>query len=271
MNWSYGRGIFYWAAILVVLLCWPNETRAVATLRMSTDGGVSWTNVVDNSPMDSNPDIGRVVYSGGLGNGWFFASIVGSHDNYPEVSRSVVDLGCLVLSTGGGSLIAQFSDDGLGPIFGHFYSAVGGTTDGKASFKTRVDPTNSLFSGRLLMDYGDATEVCTNESDSAPFRLTNYSMTLEAVITLPSGGSTGFDMEAVAITESPVIVPILSNGVVCLTFPTRVGFSYGLEYKNNLSDNDWLPLQSVPGTDSMLTLTDAPPVTISRFYRVNVQ
>lgn len=269
-NGSFGRAILCWAAILLGLLCLPKETRAVATLRMSTDGGVSWTNVVDNGPKDSNPEIGGVYYNGNIGNNWYFASISGSSEHNSPYGP-ILDLNGFVASTGGGSLIVQYSDDGFGPTLGYFYSAVGGTSDGKVTFKSAVDPANSLFSGQRLMEYGSADGVYNYESNSPPFRLTNYSLTLEAVITHTNLPYTGFDLDVVPVTPSPNIVATLSNAVVCLSFPTMSGLAYGLEYKNNLSDNDWLPLQSAPGTDSTLTFTDAPPAEISRFYRVKVQ
>jgi hypothetical protein len=234
---------------------------------MSDDGGVSWTVVVDNGPLDSSANVGTVFFNGKIGTKWSIAFNVGlaTHDSPPV--GLVLD--CTVVSTSSASLIVQFSDDGFGPTFGYFESAMGGTLAANVVFRSYVDPAGALFSGQLVSQCYCA-EDCSFDTNSLPFTLTNYSLTLEAVITHPYSGTTGFDQEIIAIAPSPKIVPTFSNGGVSLSFPTQSGFTYGLEYKNNLSDNAWLPLQSDPGTGSTLILTDAPPTAISRFYRVNV-
>ena len=41
---------------------------ATATMRLSADGGLTWTNVEDNGPLDSDSEAGSVTYIGPVGN-----------------------------------------------------------------------------------------------------------------------------------------------------------------------------------------------------------
>lgn len=53
-----------------------------------------------------------------------------------------------------------------------------------------------------------------------------------------------------------------------LTVPTRSGRVYRLEYKANLSDNNWITLPLVAGTGGVITLTDPTATDTQHFYRV---
>jgi Lamin Tail Domain/CotH kinase protein/Chitobiase/beta-hexosaminidase C-terminal domain/Concanavalin A-like lectin/glucanases superfamily/Immunoglobulin I-set domain len=61
------------------------------------------------------------------------------------------------------------------------------------------------------------------------------------------------------------------NGNLNFNFNSLVGQSYQLEYKNNLNDPQWTPLDSsVPGTGGPLTLSDAMTAQPQRFYHLIV-
>jgi uncharacterized repeat protein (TIGR01451 family) len=63
-----------------------------------------------------------------------------------------------------------------------------------------------------------------------------------------------------------------SDGFFSLSFPTEVGTSYTVQYKNTLSDPAWtdlVPPGSVPGTGGPITITDATSAgQPTRFYRI---
>jgi hypothetical protein len=59
-----------------------------------------------------------------------------------------------------------------------------------------------------------------------------------------------------------------SNNTVRVSVATTSGKSYGLEYKDSLSEAEWTRLPTVPGTGSQLILTDPAAPGPQRFYRV---
>jgi hypothetical protein len=81
-----------------------------------------------------------------------------------------------------------------------------------------------------------------------------------------------------SVAQLTVLVPptiaLTALGVsatnLSLTLESLSGLTYSLEYKNLLSDSNWLPtLPPMPGTGAGLVLQDTnPPVYPSRFYRV---
>jgi uncharacterized repeat protein (TIGR01451 family) len=62
-----------------------------------------------------------------------------------------------------------------------------------------------------------------------------------------------------------------ADGTLSVSVPSVAGLSYTLEYKNSLTDSNWIPvLPPTSGTGSPLTLIDTNTLGIlSRFYRVN--
>jgi hypothetical protein len=74
----------------------------------------------------------------------------------------------------------------------------------------------------------------------------------------------------------PVAAPISieasrTGGNMVLSFPTENGFTYQVQYKNNLTDSTWTDLGSaLTGNGSVQTVTDAA-TAANRFYHVKVQ
>jgi hypothetical protein len=66
------------------------------------------------------------------------------------------------------------------------------------------------------------------------------------------------------------ITPSIHGASIQLSFPTQTGFNYTVYYKNALTDANWLPLITVPGSGAVTNVTDAPGIT-SRFYRLGIQ
>ena len=77
----------------------------------------------------------------------------------------------------------------------------------------------------------------------------------------------------VVIAPGPVvaITPSVSGANVNLSFPSVTGYTYQLQYKNNLTDASWSNLGAAAnGTGSTIVLTDTHALP-NRFYRVSVQ
>lgn len=80
----------------------------------------------------------------------------------------------------------------------------------------------------------------------------------------------GFLMLAKA-TPSPKLTAAIISGNVRVSFPTENGYSYQLQFKNNLTDPNWTSVGSaVPGNGSVQFVND-PIAGSSRFYHVMVQ
>ena len=58
------------------------------------------------------------------------------------------------------------------------------------------------------------------------------------------------------------------GGVASFSFQSVAGPVYALQYKDRLTNPDWLELQTQTGTGGLMTLTDPNPPGPSRFYRV---
>jgi len=60
----------------------------------------------------------------------------------------------------------------------------------------------------------------------------------------------------------------LVEGWFHFTVETRMGFDYVIEYKNDLGDAAWTPLDTVPGGGQPELILDSEPLPQARFYRV---
>lgn len=94
---------------------------------------------------------------------------------------------------------------------------------------------------------------------------------------LMSNGETNLASGAVNLTLTnalprPQIVSITQNGTTAtVTVATVAGLHYTLEYKANLSDPDWTPLETIPGAGGQTILTDSAATIPARFYRVRAE
>ena len=55
------------------------------------------------------------------------------------------------------------------------------------------------------------------------------------------------------------------------TVDTEIGYTYVVEYKNDLNDASWITLTSAPGTGGPTLLYDSEASAQMRFYRVRRQ
>jgi hypothetical protein len=86
----------------------------------------------------------------------------------------------------------------------------------------------------------------------------------------------GYNVNFYALVPASIIANLVSlvasvqNGNVAVSFPTQVGFNYQIEYKNNLTDANWIPTGAlIPGNNSAQTVNEPP--GNGGFYRVEVQ
>jgi autotransporter-associated beta strand protein len=66
--------------------------------------------------------------------------------------------------------------------------------------------------------------------------------------------------------------PQVKSNVASFTLQSQPGLQYILQYKDNLTDFNWSPLYTTPGTGQTLTFTNPlPPALQHRFFRIQVQ
>jgi hypothetical protein len=101
------------------------------------------------------------------------------------------------------------------------------------------------------------------------------------LVTLSLGGTNTFQMTADGNENANfyMLVPVAQAGTLtatpngpnlALSFATQTGFTYTVQYKNNLTDATWATLGSVSGDGTVKSLNDTMTQS-SRFYRLAVQ
>jgi len=75
----------------------------------------------------------------------------------------------------------------------------------------------------------------------------------------------------VATTPSPKLTATVSGGNIHISFPAQNGYSYQLQYKNNLTDSTWTSLGSaLPGDGTVHSMNDSSAIG-HRYYRMQIQ
>ena len=75
------------------------------------------------------------------------------------------------------------------------------------------------------------------------------------------------------ISMEPAVLPVLYNlnvaeGGFNFSVDTRIGFNYLVEYKNDLNDPAWTPLNTLPGSGQTEKILDSGPLPKMRYYHV---
>ncbi len=95
----------------------------------------------------------------------------------------------------------------------------------------------------------------------------------QIILAVNVNGSHGKSYQA-ALTYSNFVLTVnaVANGTnTTLSFPTRAGFNYQVQYKTNLTDANWIPVGAiVPGNDTTQSI-DVPAGGPNGFYRVQLQ
>lgn len=189
------RRRFLMAAIVagIATLAGPSTSEAAFRLRMMDESGATWdVDVTDNGAGDSNPLVGAITFIGSIGN-WTANVTTGFSE--PVLLPGHLDLNSVnASSASGGQLIIELTDtDYTGPAVDYNFE-VGGTTHGTASFEAAGTNSNGEFdfsnsTGALLFGSSPfAGSSLLNSGGADP-----YSLSIRAVITHTSAGSTSFN------------------------------------------------------------------------------
>jgi hypothetical protein len=69
----------------------------------------------------------------------------------------------------------------------------------------------------------------------------------------------------------PWLPPSIIGGQFTFTWPTLAGQAYQVEYKNNLTAANWMPLgDPLPGTGAPLIFTNNPAASEQGYYRLKI-
>jgi len=97
----------------------------------------------------------------------------------------------------------------------------------------------------------------------------------QIVLSVNVSGSHGKTFQASLVYSNSIlprfaITATQSGTNLVISFPTQSGFNYQVQYKNDLTEPVWNPLASVPGDNTVKSISD-PVITEIRFYRVEVR
>jgi len=129
------------------------------------------------------------------------------------------------------------------------------TVNGNTQSSVWDAASSTLIAG---VDYVDLTSVLSDGSGNL-------------VITYTGNGSAEGDVDGFQIQAAPFTINASYNGTnVGISFLTQSGYSYQVQYKNNLTDASWILLgNSIPGSNAVQLVSDLAGEN-SRFYRVQI-
>jgi hypothetical protein len=275
-NVGYGANMFYYVR---------NDTNGLSWFGTinPTPGGIA----TDLYPVGINFD--ALVYVDlapipGWGTDYFaylrhdnIGSIIGTIDPVTHVATDRVHLGTNFLT----GLTFTATDVGYGPYLFYYLRPAGSalTTNTVSGFATNTVSgfvTNTVTGFVTNTVTGFVTNTVTTYT-------TNSVVLFTPTNTVTATGMDIYQARTVAAAANciesvapaplvPVIgAPTMVNGIFSLSFPTEIGKSYTVQYKNTFTDPVWtdLPNMSVSGTGGYLSIMDASAAgQPSRFYRV---
>ncbi len=204
-------------------------------MRLSADGGLTWTNVVDNGPLDMDLDPGVVTYAGPVGN-WLV--VISQGLGVPASGTSItpiMDMSTTDLSAGPATLIVQMSDTSFVPFPNEtFLASVSTTTAGTLTYNVYRDSGNVLFGstanygnpgvspsptaiqlfseGPLAGSATGSNAVAVANGGSGP-----YSLTLETLVTHTGSGTTLSDSLLTALPPPACDCTLVFNSPAAIT------------------------------------------------------
>lgn len=222
----YSLGII---AIMGVLLT-PRVEAGTLKLRLSDDGGTTWTTVADGSGADANVLPGVVTFIGSVGTNWVLNVTTGVSDPFVTATSSFayMDLNSInATSTGAGSLLIQLTLTDF-PAFpsadGFLQGIIGGTVNS--------DPGSTLDAWAYINESNAEFDITSPEASiqlgqfsSGGFTqtvfdshgpLNTYSMTIVTLLTHTGAGLTSYDFEVMNTVPVPTGVMLLGMGAPLL-------------------------------------------------------
>ena len=205
---------------------------AAAHLRVSADGGINWTVIEDNGPLDIDPGVGAVEFDGPIGD-WRISVSSGQSDPViGDPSTPDMDLSTINSSTNASSLIVQYCDTDLttfasetyintisyntaGTIIGSAYRDSGnvefGTTQTYAGGAVGTSPSLTAL---LLSSVGPVSGMNVYSNGAVVSASGNFpnSLTIETIISHAGTGRTITDSRLHALPQPPCNCTLTFSG-----------------------------------------------------------
>ncbi len=130
------------------------------------------------------------------------------------------------------------------------------------------------FSVPSTGDWQVYTWVLLKDSGGNPVQITNNGSVKTLRVTTDNGNYNANFYALIPVYTPPTSMTLgisSSSGNLSISFPTQPGYGYQAEYKTNLTDAVWLPLDNaIPGDGTVQSVHDMLGGG-SRFYRVQIQ
>ena len=211
------------------------QASAAPTMRLSADGGLTWTNVVDNGPLDVDTTPGAITYAGPVGNWLVVISQGGGIPISGTPITPIMDASTTDISSGPATLIVQMSDTNFVPFPNEtFLGSVSTTAAGTLTYNGYRDSGNVLFGSTA--NYGNpgvspsptaiqlfsegpiaGNSVASNGVVVANGGSGPYSLTLETLITHTGSGTTLSDSLLTALPPPPCHCTLTFSGPSTVT------------------------------------------------------
>jgi len=141
----------------------------------------------------------------------------------------------------------------------------GGSVLSNGVVSVGVPFTVTAGSNFMLAGFG-MTNVIIRFTSSSPGAFSN-----NVLFSSANGGSATNPVTGRALGTMSLLAPVSVGANFNFSFNTVSGFTYVVQYKNNLNDPVWLTLQSVTGDGTQQTITNSLPLTGKCFYRLTIQ
>jgi hypothetical protein len=190
--------------------------------------------------------------------------------------------GAKIVLTGGVVTVDQFTiANGSRLVIGNETNAatvrLGGGTSSFANGLTVSSNATLVGSGVI---YGNILNNGTITADTTNTSLLFYgSVTNNRTMIQTNGGT--FDFRGPLVNNGTIVPKIFTRDLITsikllgttneLFFGTKTGWNYTLEFKNSLTDLNWMPLGTVAGNDATNSLLDPSVNGLQRFYRIRIE
>lgn len=206
--------------LVFVLLATATPTYATPMLRLSTDGGGTWTTITDQLAGDFNPTPGAITFVGPLTG---FPVNVTTGITKPALgSTTLPSMDLNSVDIGAGALIIEFSDTAFGPFNSNFSLGIGGTVaaSGTLLYAAFLDPGNANFVTTTTLGLlGPFGPGAFSGSTSSALQAVGfpYSLTQRVTISQTSQGATSFNATLTVPAPAPLVllgIGLLSLGLL---------------------------------------------------------